>query len=353
MAKISNKGPTVAVLGAAGYTGRFVIPDLLSRGMTPIAIGRSLEALKAAKFADGVILREANIDDPESLAKAFEGAEAVIHLAGPFLDTGEQVVNAAIKAGIHYVDVAAEQINTQTLFEKYDEPARKAGIAVVPAMAFFGGLPDLIATSLMEGWDSVDSVEVMIGFDRWHPTKGTRNTLNRKAVGDTVFKEGRLAPTSHAPVGKDLRFSHPVGDQPVLEGPFCETILMAQHLKTSEVRTFITKVALNDVMDPNAPLPKAADKKGRSAQNYVLDIIVTRGNEQRRAHAHGNDGYAITAPMVGKAVELLTSGKVRATGVKAPGDIFDAKEILEMLAVDHCTFGGVTPVVGATLTGRR
>jgi uncharacterized protein YbjT (DUF2867 family) len=42
--------PVVAVFGAAGYTGRFVIAELLSRKMKPVAIARNSKALSAANL---------------------------------------------------------------------------------------------------------------------------------------------------------------------------------------------------------------------------------------------------------------------------------------------------------------
>jgi len=89
-------------------------------------------------------------------------------------------VSAALRAGIHYVDVAAEQVSAGQMLEKFDEPARKAGVAVIPSMAFFGGYTDLMTTAALGDWDAVDSIDVMIGFDSWHPTQGTRNTVARE-----------------------------------------------------------------------------------------------------------------------------------------------------------------------------
>jgi len=43
--------PTVAVYGATGHTGRFVIAELLRRGITPIAIGRNAESPFSSKFS--------------------------------------------------------------------------------------------------------------------------------------------------------------------------------------------------------------------------------------------------------------------------------------------------------------
>jgi putative NADH-flavin reductase len=42
----------VAIIGSTGYTGHFIIAELLRRGMTPIAIARDANALSAANFPE-------------------------------------------------------------------------------------------------------------------------------------------------------------------------------------------------------------------------------------------------------------------------------------------------------------
>jgi uncharacterized protein YbjT (DUF2867 family) len=64
----------VAVVGATGYTGRFVVADLLRRGITPIAIARNAAALEAADFDQKVIRRHATVDDAGSLDRSLEGS---------------------------------------------------------------------------------------------------------------------------------------------------------------------------------------------------------------------------------------------------------------------------------------
>ncbi len=44
--------PTVAVFGAAGHTGRFVVGELLRRGIVPITIARDAATLTAANFPE-------------------------------------------------------------------------------------------------------------------------------------------------------------------------------------------------------------------------------------------------------------------------------------------------------------
>jgi hypothetical protein len=49
--------PVAAVFGATGYTGRFVIAELLRREMTPIAVARDAEAPATTDFPDGEVMR--------------------------------------------------------------------------------------------------------------------------------------------------------------------------------------------------------------------------------------------------------------------------------------------------------
>ena len=79
---MSRTQPVVAVFGAAGYTGRFVVAELLRRGVTPIAIARSAEALAAANFPERDIShRQATVEEAAALDQALHGAQAVINCA--------------------------------------------------------------------------------------------------------------------------------------------------------------------------------------------------------------------------------------------------------------------------------
>jgi short subunit dehydrogenase-like uncharacterized protein len=205
----TNK-PVVAVFGATGHTGRFVIAELLPREMTPIAIAR--KALSEAEFPENVVRRQATVDDAALLNQALHGAQAVINCAGPFIDTADAIASAALRAEVHYVDVCAEQISASKTLEKFDEPARKAGVTVVPAVAFYGGLADLMVTAVLGDWDAVDSIEVLMGIDSWHPTQGTRNAIAISRGQDSYavtaplaceavarLLKGNIPPGAHAP----------------------------------------------------------------------------------------------------------------------------------------------------------
>src|SRR5215218_7938177 len=95
----------IAVYGATGHTGRFVIAELLRRGFAAVAVARDDRRLAVSGFREqGIATRAATIDEPAALDSAFAGAAAVINCAGPFLDTAAAIAAAALRAGIHYLD---------------------------------------------------------------------------------------------------------------------------------------------------------------------------------------------------------------------------------------------------------
>jgi short subunit dehydrogenase-like uncharacterized protein len=340
----------VVVYGAYGHTGRFVTAELVRRGLVPVLSGRDAGklAVLGAQYPE-LEQRPAAIDDPDALRAALAGAAAVINTAGPFLDTAGPIAAAAVRAGISYLDVSAEQPAAAALHRDLDADARAAGVAVVPAMAFYGGLADLLATAALDGATTADEITVAIALDRWWPTEGTRITGRRNTAPRLVVTDGRLVPLEDpAPTGT-WTFPGPFGPQDVVALPFSEVITIASHLQVTTVRSLFADAVLRELRDPDTPAPEAVDDTGRSAQRFVVDVVVRTGEGERRITASGQDIYAVTAPIIVEAVARILDGRAHATGVLAPGALLDAGDVLDALAPEHLTVA----VTGGALTENR
>src|SRR5215469_17068860 len=191
---------TVTVFGAYGHTGRFVVSELRKRGCRPILAGRDAARLRAlGDVHRGCELRVAAVDDPASLDHALSGAAAVINCAGPFLDTAGPVIDAALRARIHYLDWAAEQGAVLSAYERFAKSARDTAVVVIPAMAFYGGLGDLLATAAMSSWEHADEITIAISLDSWKPTRGTRVTGQRNSSQRLFFTKNKLERADPSP----------------------------------------------------------------------------------------------------------------------------------------------------------
>jgi short subunit dehydrogenase-like uncharacterized protein len=332
----------VLVYGASGHTGRFVVDELLRRRLTPVLAGRSADRLAGGPPRHAALDRRVfPLDDHGRLAEAIAGAAVVVNCAGPFLDTGVALARAAVATGAHYLDVAAEQPAVQQIYRELDGPARSAGVSVVPAMAFYGGLADLMVTAALDGAAHADQVDVAIALDRWWPTPGTRITGSRNTATRLVVRGGRLTPLASPAPTRTWTFPAPFGDQSVVQLPFSEVVTIARHLDVGDLSSYFNTAPLEDLRDATTPPPEAADETGRSVQRFVVDVVVRHGADMRRQTVTGRDIYAATAPIVVAGVVRLLDGRRLGSGALAPGAAFDASEVLAELVADG-TLRGVS-----------
>ncbi|QFU86869.1 Saccharopine dehydrogenase [Amycolatopsis sp. YIM 10] len=320
----------VAVFGAYGHTGRFVVAELQARGFVPLPFGRDGEKLAAA-FPE-LDTRVASVADPASLDRALAGAAAVINAAGPFAVTAAPVIEAALRAGIPYVDVAAEIEANLDTFAQFADRAREP---VVPAMAFYGGLGDLLVTTALGDWTAADEVHIAYGLSSWHPTAGTREagavSRERRGGKRIRYANGKLEYRDDALPTLDWTFPEPMGTRAVLgEFSMADIVTVPSHLPVREVRTYMTTTAAQDLSGGVAP--EAVDEQGRSDQTFVVDVLVRLGDEERRASVSGQDIYAVSAPLAVEAVRRILIGQTRATGVASAGKMFDAPDFLDSLS---------------------
>ncbi|WP_406865356.1 saccharopine dehydrogenase NADP-binding domain-containing protein [Streptomyces sp. HUAS MG47] len=338
----AGQSKLVAVYGAYGHTGRFVVAELRERGYVPLLVGRDEHKLRALAEEQpeqpGLDVRPASVDDPAALDRALRGAAAVINCAGPFASTAAPVIEAALRAGIPYVDVAAEIEANHDTFERFAYRAREAGAVVVPAMAFFGGLGDLLVTAAKGDWTAADEVHVAYGLSSWHPTWGTRaagTVSHERRDGRRVrFTGGELTYHDDALPTLEWSFPEPLGPQEVIgEFTMADVVTVPSHLAVPEVRTYMAAKAAADLA-AGASAPVAVDERGRSAQTFLVDVRVRKDGEERRAVVSGQDIYAVSAPLAVEAVERLLTGRTKAgaTGVLSAGAVFDAPDFLRALS---------------------
>ncbi len=321
----------IAVYGASGHTGKFVIDELRRRNMPVIAAGRD-----PSRFYGDLPFRTARINDPASLDLAFSDCAVIINCAGPFLDTAVPIVEAALRIGSCYIDVTAEQASAQALFDTYDERARAAGITIIPAAGFYGGLADLLATALVGG-ERVDEMTTAIALSHWWPTQGTRLTGESNNVPRVVVEKGKIVPM-HLPAREiSWFFDAPFGEQPMVELSFSEIVTISRHLPIQALHSYLNTAPLAELRDASTPPPTAIDPNGRSAQLFAMEVVAANADGRRRAKASGQDIYAVSAPLAAEAAARLLQPSFDRRGALSLGQAFNAHEFLLSLAPAHLT----------------
>lgn len=114
----------VAVTGSLGFVAAHLLPRLLERGARVLAVVRPGSDASRIAAMPGVEIRRGDLADPASLATAFTGAEAVVHLAG--LALVPQLLPCVLASGVRRgVFVSSAGVHTRLVSSGAD--AKRAG----------------------------------------------------------------------------------------------------------------------------------------------------------------------------------------------------------------------------------
>lgn len=331
----------IAVYGAYGHTGKFIVSQLVQEGFNPILCGRDKEKLLSysQQYPD-LVIKVADTIQPDSLDRGFIDSEIIINCAGPYLDTAEPIIESALRLGKHYIDLSAEQKSVIDIFEKYSYKAEQSKILIIPAAAFYGGLGDLLSTVLTENWNEINDINIYIGLDFWHPTKGTRLTGHRNHYQRFVFANGKLEPLE-AGTPINWSFPKPIEIKEMIKVPLTEIITISKHLNVKNINTYISLNSIEDIRSTETPEPKPTDEKNRSSQHFCMQVVATNSKKSRTIIAQGRDIYAVTAPLVVEATKRILKSNTKTNGVATLGQIFDASDFLKSLSSEDITISSI------------
>jgi short subunit dehydrogenase-like uncharacterized protein len=338
-------GERCAVVGAAGYTGRLVVAELLRRHVEVVAVGRNPDRLRTLPaeverhVVDGA--------DATTLTRLLRGCGAVVSCVGSFVDSGEAVVAAAVAAGIPYVDTAADVAFLQRLFDRHDGPARDGGVTVVPGMAFYSAPADLVAALATRTLGRPpDDVQVTYRLSGARPSNGTlRSTLRRVGRPCPVWRDGQLGSSQ---IGDDPHwfvFPAPHGPALVACWPGPEVVTVPRHTGASSVAVRLAMPRLAAALARRrhvvslvsgagrlvARRPGGPSDDERAAARFLIVVDVRRGTERVRGVVEGRDLYGLSAAACAEAAQRLANGDHPA-GVLSPAEAVDPTEFLASLS---------------------
>lgn len=101
-----------------------------------------------SKFDQGrVLYQQVDLDDEQQLLAAIQGADLVVHTAGPFQGLSTpKVLDAALRLGVPYVDVCDEKLLCEAATAR-QETAARAGVAAIVSAGIWPGSSALLAAA--------------------------------------------------------------------------------------------------------------------------------------------------------------------------------------------------------------
>lgn len=116
----------IALTGATGFVGRYVVEELLRRKIPVRVLVRSTQK---AQTLDGVEICIGSLEEPRTLAKLVEGAETIIHCAGAIRAKNLAHFNEVNVAGMKRVITACVQAKVKRFVHISTMAAREPKIS--------------------------------------------------------------------------------------------------------------------------------------------------------------------------------------------------------------------------------
>ena len=144
-----SDGSQAMIYGANGYTGRLIAAEAVRQGLKPILAGRNRKQVESLARELKCESRVFALDDAASIAAQLEGVKAVVNCAGPFSQTAAAMMEACLRAQVHYLDITGE-IDVLEAAAALSTRAKEAGISIVPAVGFDVVPSDCLAAMVAE-----------------------------------------------------------------------------------------------------------------------------------------------------------------------------------------------------------
>ena len=352
----------VVVYGASGFTGRLVCAELTRRQLPFAVAGRDRAKLTAlsASLASAPDVLVAALDDATALRQAVARGRAVLACAGPFVRMGPPVLEAALAAGRHYLDITGESSYMLATAAR-DAEARTRGVALINSVGFDVVPTDAAAVLAAEALGATpERVRIAIRFGGRATQGTTRSALEHAGAGGLAYVDGRYQPEPVAADRWEAPFPAPLGARSCVSIPWGDLATAPRSTGARTVRTYMAVPPAMATMMPLvglatralawgparrlaehwvSSLPEGPSDAERARSSCAVVAEASVGDRRATAWVTTGDGYDFTAQAAVECALRAAATDFAHKGALTPTQAFGARALLDALAVHGVRYG--------------
>jgi len=328
------------VYGSCGYTGALVVDHAVTTGLDPILAGRDAERVEAQATERDCDHRVFSLEHPPVVERQVADVGAVLNCAGPFEETADPLVEACLRSGTDYLDLAGN-VDVLESTAARDAEATEAGVVLVPAVGMDVVPTDCLAAILHGLLPEATALTLAIdGLGTFSPgtLKSVLRGLDRPGV---VRRDGRLETVPMA--WKRRRFDFPTGETTAVTVPWGDVSTAYYSTGVPNIETYAGVPSragtLMERTQPLAPVLSSPPVRGAAealvdrfvsgptaseradSESHILGEVTTEDGTVARARMRTPDTYDLTATTAVAAAERVLDGEA-AEGFQTPASAF-------------------------------
>jgi saccharopine dehydrogenase-like NADP-dependent oxidoreductase len=175
---------------------------------------RASEVGRKARVPSGTV----DVADPSALRDAIAGSDLVVNAVGPYHRTALDVVEAALDAGVHYVDMNDDHEVAEALLldPSWEDRASAAGVTVLIDCGVVPGLSGLLVRHAAEELDETERAMVRFAwnYNRNYPA-AIQHFLRINSGAGPQYVDGRHVRMAPFAGREEVTFEEPIGTIPL------------------------------------------------------------------------------------------------------------------------------------------
>lgn len=318
----------VLIVGGYGVFGRLLAVELLRTTEAQIVIaGRDpAKARRACRDLSGSPqgrLESMTIDLARSgeLRRTAEDFDVVACTAGPFQALSPWIVDEAVEAGAHWVDVADVSGWVLGVLEdrELDERARTADVAIGTGLSTLPALSGVLARLLTERVPQASTATVVLSI-------GNRNQKGSATIASALMNDMRERSTVHTPLGPRLAYRIDSPDARLFDREHLDTTSWVALESAIARRVAVLAAGRSASRDPGEVMGRARFlsrvasvwRSGASGGSVQVELRDERGSGAAAAFVGLDQRMAILPAAI--VVQRLVEGSVSLRGITPPAD---------------------------------
>ncbi len=364
----------VIIYGANGYTGKLVAESLARRQIPFYFAGRNKEKLEKAlsivkeRLGADVWKLDAEIvavdNSVAALTPAFAKCKVVIAVAGPFMQIGWPVVEAALAANCHYMDTTGEQDWAIAIAEKFGAQFAAKGLLMAPATSYMWAAGALAAEVVLED-PEIDSLDILYQIDNGLPSEASTKSFLRMVCNATSQYYIEQNEYKSWPNDKVYEVFVPYRAVKTLALPWggaCEPVWLKGRVRNCKVLTAIGEHLIEPIMQAVAAFNAQAtnlDQAGKEALTNAIgdqintgeppkdhpdvqrSVVVVHGQGRVKTTTYAMNlsaPYMWTGEIQAECARLLLTGQLKKPGFQSIATGFDHRQLIRTFnALGYCS----------------
>ncbi len=337
----------VVVYGANGFSGRLIAEFLREYNLPFTAAGRDgakirnvMDRVPGIETADYEIAETAG--SVNELSKLFSGAKVVCNTAGPFIYNGPRVIEAALNAGCHYIDIGGEQAWALEVAEKWGPKFAHLGLLASPGCAFMSAVSDAAARLCLEH-GAIDTIETVTMF-KGIPTFGSTQTIFAVIPTEAHYLEqnrykawpraSRYEVSIPGYIPTQLALAWGGFPQP-LDRQIMEGVAATEKMFEEQIRPLPKAEQQKKLAEMANAIQAGTPPRENPREQRTIDVVEGRGSTDHvRCEVFGTCCYRQTGLIQAFAAHNLVHDRPRKAGFASAAEAFGHHELLRVLE-DH------------------